>query len=239
MKRLLFLLSLSLFSPLCFAAGESKPLDSIYVNLSDKASLQRGARVFINYCLSCHSAAYMRYNRLAEDLDISEDVLKENLLFAGDKVGDLMTTNMSGEDAKKWFGVKPPDLTLVAKVRKPDWIYTYLRSFYMDDKSPSGWNNTLFENVAMPHILYGLQGSQRLAGTNPETGRPEFTLVSEGSLTPEEYDTTVRDLTNFLVYLAEPISLKRQTIGVFVILFLLVFMILAYFLKKEYWKDVH
>ena len=239
MKRVLFLLSLYLLSPLCFAAGESKPLDSVYVNLSDKASLQRGARVFVNYCLSCHSAAYMRYNRMAEDLDISEEVLKENLLFAGDKVGDLMTTNMSAEDAKNWFGVQPPDLTLVAKVRKPNWIYTYLRSFYMDEKSPSGWNNTLFENVAMPHILYGLQGSQRLAGTNPETGRPEFTLVSEGSLTSEEYDETVRDLTNFLVYLSEPISLKRHTIGVFVVLFLLVFMVLAYFLKKEYWKDVH
>lgn len=239
MKRLLSFLLLALFAPLSVAAGVGKPLDSVYVNLSDTASLQRGARLFINYCLSCHSAAYMRYNRMAKDLDISEEVLKDNLLFAGDKVGDLMTTNMAGEDAKKWFGVQPPDLTLVAKVRKPDWIYTYLRSFYLDEKSPSGWNNSLFENVAMPHILSGLQGSQRLAGMNSETGRPEFTLVSKGSLTGEEYDKAIRDLTNFLVYLSEPIRLKRHTIGVFVILFLLGFLVLAYLLKKEYWKDVH
>lgn len=239
MKRLLLVLGLALFSPLAAAAGPEKPLDSVYVNLSDTASLQRGARMFINYCLSCHSAAYMRYNRMAQDLNISDDVLKENLLFAGDKTGDLMTTNMSAEDAKKWFGVWPPDLTLVARVRKPDWIYTYLRSFYIDETSPSGWNNTLFENVAMPHVLYELQGSQRLAGTDPESGKPDFTLASEGSLAPEEFDSAIRDLTNFLVYLGEPIRLKRHTIGVFVILFLLIFFALAYLLKKEYWKDVH
>lgn len=239
MKRFIVVWALALVSPLCFAAGAHKPLDAVYINLSDKASLQRGARTFVNYCLSCHSAAFMRYNRMAEDLDISDQVLKENLLFAADKVGDLMTTNMSTEDAKKWFGVAPPDLTLVTRVRKPEWIYTYLRSFYMDDKSPSGWNNTLFENVAMPHVLYGLQGSQRLAGTDPETGKAEFTLVKQGSLSPEEYDTVVRELINFLVYLGEPIQLKRHRIGVFVILFLIVFLILAYLLKKEYWKDVH
>ena len=181
----------------------------------------------------------MRYNRMAEDLGISDQVLKENLLFAGDKAGDLMITTMSAEDAKNWFGVAPPDLTLVAKVRKPDWIYTYLKSFYMDEKSPSGWNNSLFENVAMPHVLYGLQGSQRLAGTDPETGKAEFTLTKQGSLSPEEYDNVVRDLTNFLVYLSEPVQLKRHTIGVFTILFLLVFLVVTYLLKKEYWKDVH
>lgn len=239
MKRFLVVWALALVSPWCFAAGAHKLLDTVYVNLSDTASLQRGARTFVNYCLSCHNAAYMRYNRMAEDLGISDQVLKENLLFAADKVGDLMTTNMPREDAKKWFGVVPPDLTLVAKVRKPDWIYTYLRSFYMDEKSPSGWNNTLFENVAMPHVLYGLQGRQRLVGTDPETGRTEFTLIKQGSLSPEEYDTVLRDLTNFLVYLSEPIQLKRHRIGVFVILFLVVFLILAYLLKKEYWKDIH
>ena len=238
MRRFIFLLVLALVSPLGFTA-ETKPLDSVYINLSDTASLQRGARTFVNYCLSCHSAAYMRYNRMAEDLGISDQVLKENLLFAGDKAGDLMITTMSEEDARKWFGVAPPDLTLVAKVRKPDWIYTYLRSFYLDEKSPSGWNNTLFENVAMPHVLYGLQGSQRLAGTDPETGKAEFTLTRPGDLSPEEYDGVVRDLTNFLVYLSEPVQLKRHSIGVFVILFLLVFLVVTYLLKKEYWKDVH
>ena len=239
MKRLLFICMLTVISPFCLAAGPHKPVDSVYINLSDEASLQRGATTFINYCLSCHSAAYMRYNRMADDLGISESVLKENLLFAADKVGDLMKTNMAAEDAKKWFGVVPPDLTLVARVRKPDWIYTYLRSFYLDENTPSGWNNSLFENVAMPHVLYSLQGSQRLAGTDEGTGKPQFTMVKQGSLSVAEYDAVIRDLTNFLVYLAEPIKLKRHSIGVFVILFLLVFLILAYLLKKEYWKDVH
>ncbi len=239
MRRFIVVWALALVSPVCLAAGAHKPTDSVYINLSDQASLQRGARTFVNYCLSCHSAAYMRYNRMAKDLGISDSVLKENLMFASDKPGDLMKTNMAEEDAKKWFGVAPPDLTLVARVRKPDWIYTYLRSFYLDEKSPNGWNNTLFENVAMPHVLYSLQGSQRLAGMDPETGKPQFTVVRQGSLSPEEYDTLIRDLTNFLVYLAEPIKLKRHSIGVFVILFLLVFLVLAYLLKKEYWKDVH
>lgn len=237
MKRLLLILVLTLLSPVCFAAGE-KPLDPVYINLSDEGSLQRGARLFVNYCLSCHSAAFMRYNRMADDLGISDEVLKKNLLFAADKPSDLMIANMPVEDAKKWFGVAPPDLTLVARLRKPEWIYTYLRSFYLDEGSPSGWNNTLFENVAMPHILYELQGSQRLVGTD-DHGKPEFALVREGSLDLAEFDIAMRDLTNFLVYLAEPIKLKRHTIGVFVILFLLVFLVVAYLLKKEYWKDIH
>lgn len=239
MKRVWISLALALFSSLTAAAEVSKPLDAVYVNLSDQGSLQRGARLFVNYCLSCHGASYMRYNRMAEDLNISDQVLKESMMFTADKVGELMTTNMAPEDGKKWFGVAPPDLTLVARLRKPDWIYTYLKSFYLDDGSRSGWNNTLFPNVAMPHVLYELQGSQRLVATDPDTGKPEFALVKEGTLSPEEYDSALRDLTNFLVYLAEPVKLKRHTIGVFVILFLLVFMVLSYLLKKEYWKDVH
>ena len=239
MKRLLFASILVLFSSTSLASGPEIHVDSVYVNLSDKASLQRGARLFVNYCLSCHSAAYMRYNRMGEDLGISNAVLKENFLFAADKVGDLMVTNMSARDAKRWFGVAPPDLTLAARVRNADWIYTYLRSFYLDDKSPGGWNNTLFENVAMPHVLYGLQGSQRLVGTDPETQKPEFGLVKQGAMTPAEYDDAIRDLTNFMVYLAEPIKLKRHTIGVFVIAFLVILLILAYLLKKEYWRDIH
>ena len=239
MKRLLFASILVLFSSTSLASGPEIHVDSVYVNLSDKASLQRGARLFVNYCLSCHSAAYMRYNRMGEDLGISNAVLKENFLFAADKVGDLMVTNMSAQDARRWFGVAPPDLTLAARVRKADWIYTYLRSFYLDDNSPSGWNNTLFENVAMPHVLYGLQGSQRLVGTDPETQKPEFGLVKQGAMTPAEYDDAIRDLTNFMVYLAEPIKLKRHTIGVFVIAFLVILLILAYLLKKEYWRDIH
>lgn len=238
MMRLSCAIVLALFSAISFASGPSKPVDSVYVNLSDKASLQRGAAMFVNYCLSCHSAAYMRYNRMGADLGISDAVLKENFLFAADKTGDLMVSNMSPEDAKRWFGVAPPDLTLEARLRKPDWIYTYLRSFYVDESTGSGWNNALFENVAMPHVLYGLQGSQRLVGTDAH-GKPEFQLMKEGSMTPEEYDDAIRDLTNFMVYMAEPVRLKRHTVGVFVIGFLIVLLICAYLLKKEYWKDVH
>lgn len=241
MKRLITAIVLSLMSPLALSAESKVPLDSVYVNLSDTASLQRGARLFVNFCLSCHSAAYMRYNRMAADLDIPEEVLKENLMFAADKVGNLMTTTMPEKDAKKWFGVAPPDLTLVARVRKPDWLYTYLRSFYLDETSPSGWNNTLFENVAMPHILFELQGTQRAVFTE-ENGQKKFDhfeVETPGTMTPDEYDEAMRDLTNFLVYLGEPVKMKRYTIGVFVILFLLVLTVLSYLLKKEYWKDIH
>jgi ubiquinol-cytochrome c reductase cytochrome c1 subunit len=241
MNKIIIALVLAALPSLSMAAESKLPLDPVYVNLSDKASLQRGARLFVNFCLSCHSASFMRYNRMAADLDISEDVLKENLMFASDKTGDLMTTTMPAEDAKRWFGVAPPDLTLVARVRKPAWIYTYLRSFYLDEKSPSGWNNTLFENVAMPHILYELQGSQR-AVFKEENGVKKFDhfeLDKPGTMTEAEYDDAMRDLTNFLVYLGEPAKLKRYTIGVFVILFLIVLTVLSYLLKKEYWKDVH
>ncbi len=241
MKKIIIALVLAAMPPLCTAAESQVPLDSVYVNLNDKASLQRGARLFVNFCLSCHSASFMRYNRMANDLDISEDLLKENLMFASGKTGALMKTTMPADDAKKWFGVAPPDLTVVARVRKPEWIYTYLRSFYLDEASPSGWNNTLFENVAMPHILYELQGSQR-AVFKEENGVTEFDrfeLQEPGTMTPAEYDNAMRDLTNFLVYLGEPAKLKRYTIGVFVILFLIMLTVLSYLLKKEYWKDIH
>jgi ubiquinol-cytochrome c reductase cytochrome c1 subunit len=238
MKRSICGIVLALFSAASFAAGTSKPVDPVYVNLSDTASLQRGAALFVTYCLSCHSAAYMRYNRMGKDLEISDAVLKENFMFAADKIGELMETSMAAEDAKRWFGVAPPDLTLEARLRKPAWIYTYLRSFYKDEGTVSGWNNTLFENVAMPHVLYDLQGTQRLVGVNDQ-GRPEFQLVKEGLMTPDEYDGAIRDLINFMVYLAEPAALSRQTVGVFVIAFLIVLLICAYLLKKEYWRDVH
>jgi ubiquinol-cytochrome c reductase cytochrome c1 subunit len=222
------------------AASEDAPLDPVYINLTDKASLQRGARTFINYCLSCHSATYMRYRRMAKDLDISEELLQENLMFASDKPGDLMRTTMPADYAKDWFGVVPPDLTLIARVRNPDWVYTFLRSFYRDEGSPSGWNNGLLENTAMPHVLYGLQGNQRLVTKNSEDdGKPVFRLEKPGTMTPEEYDSVIRDLANFLVYLGEPIKLERYLIGVFVMLFLAVLLVLSYLLKKEYWKDVH
>lgn len=237
------------------AGGHGLVVDKANMNMSDMSSLQNGAKLFVNYCLSCHSAEYSRYNRVAEDLGIPEKLLTENLMFTTEKVGDLMVTSMPVEDAKRWFGVAPPDLTLVARVRKPDWLYTYLRAFYQDDNSPSGWNNSLFENVAMPHAMYELQGVQRLIGKVdaehsesddhatdlPTTvvGDTQFELVHPGKLSPAEFDTAMLDLTAFLTYLAEPAQLQRKRIGVFTLAFLIILMGLCYLLKKEYWRDVH
>ncbi len=257
---LLALVSASVIGSSAFAAGgHGAVVDKVHMNMSDKASLQNGAKLFVNFCLSCHSAEYSRYNRVAEDLDIPLWQLKENLMFTTDKEGDLMKTTMPAEDSKKWFGVTPPDLSLVARVRKPDWIYTYLRAFYQDESSPSGWNNSLFENVAMPHALYELQGVQRKVGkaekaedgaidahAAPEAvggqtvvGDTVFELQHPGELTPAEFDKAMADLTAFLTYLAEPAQLKRQTIGVFTLAFLIVLMLLCMMLKAEYWRDVH
>ncbi len=244
-----------------FAAGGSNDaLDTVHMNMSDKASLQRGAKLFVNYCLSCHSAEYSRYARVAEDLDIPLWQLKENLMFTTEKEGDLMKTTMPAEDAKEWFGVAPPDLTLVSRVRKPNWVYTYLRAFYQDESSPSGWNNSLFENVAMPHAMFELQGVQRLVGkidkveagaidahaAGPElaenqklVGDAIFELVHPGKMSPVEFDQAMTDLTSFLAYLAEPAQLQRKTIGVYTLLFLILLTMLCYLLKKEYWRDVH
>ena len=240
MKKILLLTILFFPSTWAVAAGGgNEHLDPVNINLTDKASLRRGATLFVNFCLSCHSAAYMRYNRMAEDLEIPESVVREKMLFAGSKIGDLMKTTMPVADAKEWFGIAPPDLSLVARVRKPEWIYTYLRSFYLDQKSTSGWSNTLFPNVAMPHILYELEGSKELVGIDPETKTPKFKLIKAGTMSTEKFDGAMRDLTNFLVYLAEPIKLKRYTIGAYVLAFLLLLLVASYALKKEFWRDVH
>lgn len=218
--------------------GEVK-CDAVKVDLGDKASLQRGARTFVNYCLSCHSAAYMRYNRMGLDLGIPEELVKENLMFTTDKAGDLMKTALRKDDAQDWFGTVPPDLTLVTRWRSPEWVYTYLRGFYRDDKSTTGWNNVVFANVAMPHVLSESQGEQR---TLTKSGTPvfeRFELAQSGTRTPAQFDGDMRDLTNFLVYLGEPAKLERYRLGIYVLLFLALFFVVAYLLKKEYWKDVH
>jgi ubiquinol-cytochrome c reductase cytochrome c1 subunit len=229
----------------------------VHVDASDKASLQRGARIFVNYCLSCHSASYMRYNRLGRDLDIPEALVKQDMLFTGAKIGDLMKVAMRKDDAQAWFSVPPPDLTLVARRRDPRWIYSYLRGFYRDDKTRSGWNNIVFPNVAMPNVLYELQGEQRAVFKTIEEKVPverdgklseevvttrvfdRFELDKPGTESPTQYDQDMRDLTNFLVYLGEPAKLVRYRVGVYVLIFLAVFLLFAYLLKKEYWKDVH
>ncbi len=218
MIRLVFaVLLLAVASGSYAAGGGDENLDSVHINLSDRASLQKGAATFASYCLSCHGIKYMRYNRMAEDLGISDDVLRSNFLQPSQKPGDVMDVNMSEEDAKRWFGTAPPDLSLIARSRSPDWVYTFLRSFRVDESSNTGWDNDLFADVAMPHALYRVQENS----------------------TREEYDRVVRDLTNFLVYVAEPAKLVRYNIGIWVLIFTAVFTVIAYYLKKEYWKDIH
>ena len=209
------------------AIGVTAPIDA-----TDYASLQRGAKIFVNNCLNCHSANYMRYNRL-KDIGLTEQQIKDNLLFAGEKVGDTMKVAMNPKDAKKWFGVAPPDLSVEVRARGADWVYAYLRGFYRDETRPTGWNNTVYDKVAMPHVLYELQGEQIL---NHETHKLE--LVKLGKLSPEEYNNFVGDLTNFMAYMAEPGKQQRRHLGWYALLFLGVLLVLAKKLKNEYWKDI-
>ena len=226
------------------SGGGKAPLDAAPVDLHDRASLQRGAQIFVNHCLNCHSATAMRYTRLA-DLGLEEAQIKDNLLFAGEKVGETMTTAMNTAAAKAAFGVVPPDLSLVARSRSPDWIYTYMRSFYRDPASKTGWNNTVFPNVAMPHVLWEEQGDQALQVTermDPNSGDVKRTqrlvLDRPGRLAPVAYDQQVADLVNYLAYMAEPAQTDRKKWGILVLFFLTGFFVLALMLKTEYWKDV-
>jgi ubiquinol-cytochrome c reductase cytochrome c1 subunit len=200
----------------------------------DVVSLQAGARTYVNYCLGCHSLQYMRYQGLTE-LGISEAQVKEHLLFTAEKIGEpIRTTGVEPKTAKGWFGVPPPDLSVIARSRGADWLYTYLRTFYRDPKTVTGWNNAVFPNVAMPHALWTLQGER---GWDPKEHR--LTEISQGVLSPVEYDRTVRDLVNFLVYVGEPAAESRKAIGIVVLFVLLgVLFPLTYWLKKEFWKDV-
>lgn len=252
MKRFILVALIAIVAPITsYAAGTEVHLDPVRIDIKEKDSLVRGAHIFTAYCLSCHSASYMRYNRMAKDLDLAPDYVKKNMMFAADKIGDLMIANMNKDEAKSWFGIVPPDLTLTARSRSPEWIYTYLRSFYYDTTSVSGWNNTLFPHVAMPHVLHELQGTKILApkdshsesageghGSESTTASQFETLVA-GKMSDAEYDSAMRDLTNFMVYLSEPAKLQRHKYGPWVILFLVLFAGLAYLLKKEYWRDVH
>jgi ubiquinol-cytochrome c reductase cytochrome c1 subunit len=220
-------------SPVAFANESEVALDRAPIDASNHESLQRGARTFVNYCLNCHSANYMRYNRLLE-IGLTEKQIKDNLLFAGDKVGDQMKVAMNKTDAKKWFGAAPPDLSVEVRARGADWVYSYMRGFYRDNTRPTGWNNTVYDKVAMPHILYELQGEQTL---DHETHK--LTLTKPGKLSATEYDSLVGDLTNFLAYMSEPAKQQRNHLGWFVLLFLGVLLVLTYKLKKAYWKDIH
>ena len=218
-------------------------LQSAGNDLGDQASLQRGAQLFTNYCAGCHSLKYLRYSRMASDLGLTEQQVMDNLNFTGAKFGEQIHVAMTKAQGEKWFGKMPPDLSLIARVRQSDWVYTYLKSFYLDESRPLGWNNKLFPNASMPNPLWELQGLQHAEFGEPDAAgerHPERLVVtSPGKVTPQEYDQTVRDITNFLEYAGEPAALKRQSLGVWVVLFLALLSFLAYLLKNEYWTDVH
>ena len=292
MKKLitaiLFLLPVAVFAA---GGGATYPNDKVNVNYGDKASLQNGAKLFVNYCQGCHSMEYVRYSRIAQDLDLTDEHAEQLILGQG-KLGDTLDKSMDVALAEKWFGVNPLDLSLVARVRGNDWVYNYLRAFYLDDTRPYGVNNTVFPSVGMPHILADLQGLQvksdellaveeiissgksrmevlkatlndkeatsgakakaeeEIALIEKEIHEAElktveiaregkmFTLVKEGSMTPDEYDHAIRDLVAFMAYTANPVKLKSKAIGLWTLLFLMILLVLAYFLKKEFWKDI-
>ena len=231
------------FAGPALANSEDVRLDTAPINLRDQPSLQRGAKIFVNNCLNCHNAQFMRYSHLTQ-IGLTEDQIKQNLMFTTDKIADSMVTALDPQDAKEWFGKVPPDLTLVARVRGADWIYTYLRSYYRDDKSATGWNNEVFKNVGMPHVLHDLQGTQVMSkvGEKMVHGHLEpvmkLTMDKPGTMTPLQYDAYVTDLVNYLTYMGEPARPQRTQLGVLVLFFLVLAFFAALWLKNEYWKDV-
>jgi len=266
LRRLVALCALlvaGIAGPAGASGGADIRMEPSPINRLNLESQQRGARTFVNYCLNCHSAKYMRYNRLA-DLGLTETQIRENLMFPTDKVGATMTVAMTPADGKAWFGVPPPDLTVEARVRGDEWLYNYLLGFYRDETTPSGWNNLVFPNVAMPHVLGELSGTSRLVvrefenheeaqaaalagkgivvlepGKNHTWVVKTLAVETAGTLTPAQYRETAADLVNFLSYMAEPNKNKRVSLGLVVILYLCVLFGFAYWMKREYWKDVH
>lgn len=222
------------------AGGADMHLDKAPVNLQDRASLQRGVKLFTSRCLACHGASFMRYNRL-KDIGMTEEEVKKKLELPEDvKIGSTMQAAMDTNTAKLAYGVAPPDLSVISRSRSADWLYTYLRSFHTDKTRASGWNNAIFPNVGMPHVLADLQGELELKIEN-QAGREslKLVLVSPGSLKPAEYDAAITDLTNFLVFMGEPAKMVRTNLGMIVVGFLLVLFVLVFALKKEIWKDIH
>ena len=245
-KTLKRFVAVVLFAPtLALAAGAELHLDRAPVS-NDPAALHNGAKLFINYCLNCHSASYVRYNTLT-GIGLTEDQIRDNLMFTGERVGDLMKIAMRPVESRAWFGATPPDLALVARQRASefgsgaDWLYTYLRQFYRDPERPTGWNNAIFENVGMPHALWDLQGEQVATITKNADGSKsvELKIDKPGKLSAEDYDKSVADLVSFLVWMGEPGADKRKSIGIFVLIFLAGLFVLTYALKKNYWKDIH
>jgi ubiquinol-cytochrome c reductase cytochrome c1 subunit len=250
MQALRVLITVLALAPMFASAADTEvKLDSAPIDLYDNESLQRGAHTFVNYCLGCHSASYMRYNRL-RDIGLTEQQIRDNLVFTEVKVGDLMKNAMDAKDSKEWFGAPPPDLTVVARSRSShagsgsDWLYTYLRTFYRDASRPTGWNNVVYPNVGMPHALWQLQGEQVLKDAQvPADGYlktvHQLALDKPGSLKPIEYDRLVADLVNYMTYMSEPARRDRATIGLYALIVIFILIALAYALKKAYWRDVH
>lgn len=226
------------------AAASGIVLDKANIDPDDKASLQRGARYFVDYCFNCHSLAYSRYKRIAVDLGFSDDEISNEMLFTGAKIGDTMTIALHKSDAKSFFGTAPPDLSVVSRARGVDWIYTYLRSFYRDDSRPWGVNNAVFKDVAMPHVLWELQGLQDAVMEETEhEGKKHkqiagFKVTQAGAMSTDEFDNTVRDIVNFLHYVGEPAKQSRHQLGRWVILFLVIYLVIMILLKKDYWRDI-
>lgn len=250
MKILRALLVVLVLAPAAALAVEGHvKLDRAPIDPNDRASLQRGAHAFVNYCLSCHSAGYMRYNRL-RDLGLSEEQIRDNLVFTGVKVGELMKTAMDPVEAKEWFGTAPPDLTVIARSRSShdgpgsDWLYTYLRSFYRDNSRPTGWNNVVYPNVAMPHVMWRLQGEQVLKEAKEMAEGymktvEKLALDKPGTMKSGEFDVLIADLVNYMTYMSEPVRHDRVVTGLYTLLVISLLIALSYALKKSYWKDVH
>lgn len=253
MKLLKKLIAVLAFVPaVALAAGATFPLDKAPERTKDLAALQNGAKLFVNYCLNCHAASAMRYNRL-RDIGLTEEQIKNNLLFTSDKVGALMTVAMTAKDGKDWFGATPPDLSVIARAKASgegsgaDYLYTYLRTFYKDDTRPTGWNNLVFPSVGMPHVMWELQGiraakfAEEKDPHDPSKVVHKFTgfeQIKPGKLSNAEYDNATADLVAFLDWMGEPAQNKRKRLGVIVLLFLGGFMVLAWLLNKSYWKDI-
>lgn len=232
---LLFLVPLS-----SFAAGKVH-LQSADIDLSDFKAIEKGAKHYVTYCLGCHSAKHMRYKRIAIDLELDEDAVLSNIAPEGARVYDQMHTAMNEHDSKKWFGINPPDLSLIARSRGADWLYSYLRGFYVDKSKPFGVNNKIFKDVGMPNMLWKLQGIQTPVFKNVEGEEviSYLELKEPGTMSRSQFDTMVNELVSFLVYVGEPVQLERQRMGKYVLFYFLIFGIVAYLLKKEYWKDIH
>lgn len=243
---------LMLVPAFALAAEGGVPLDRAPDHTKDLSALQNGAKLFVNYCLNCHSASAMRYNRM-QDIGLTEQQIKDNLLFTSEKVGDLMKVSMAAKDGKEWFGAAPPDLSLIARSKSSgagpgsDWLYTYLRTFYKDDTRPIGWNNMVFPNVGMPHALWELQGIREAKFVDEKDPHDPaktvhkfvgFEQVKPGKLSTLEYDTAIADLVSFMSWMSEPVQNKRRQLGVWVLLFMGIFVVLAWRLNASYWKEV-